>query len=391
MNANIKDYNSIQEAVDDCAQKGGGRVTVPKGDWNTGKIHLKSNIELRLEKGARLIFSHNPNDYLPVVFTRWEGAECYNYSPLIYAKDCKNIKITGEGTLYGNGEKWWDWKRKQGAAAKELVYAESNGVKVENRVYGNTEAALRPQFIQLINCTDILLEGFTITDGPQWTIHPVYCENITIRNLTVLTHGHNTDGLNPDSCKNVLIEGCTFDTGDDCIAINSGINEDGIRVNKPCENVEIRNCKMIGGHGAITIGSAVSGGVKNIYAHDCKMSGAMQGIRIKSMRGRGGYVDGARFENIEINDVTEQAIQITMFYSFSTVKPKSDTPTECKNIEISNIKGRGAKTGIEIIGLKEKLIENVRLQNIDLTAKSAMTLKDIQSITMDNVTVKEQK
>ena len=176
---------------------------------------------MHLEKGARITFSNVPEDYLPAVFTRWEGTECYNYSPLIYAKDAEDVSITGEGTLYGNGESWWPWKKLQQQAADRLSGEACDGVPVEKRVYGTREAALRPSFIQFIHCKDVLLSDFMITDGPQWTIHPVYCENVVVRGVTVETKGPNTDGLNPDSCENVLIEDCHFCTGDDCVAINS--------------------------------------------------------------------------------------------------------------------------------------------------------------------------
>ncbi len=383
--------SEIQEAVNACDEAGGGTVVVPRGKWKSGAIHLKSNINLYLEDGAVIEFSGNPSDYLPIVFTRWEGMECYNYSPLIYANGCENIAVTGKGTLIGGGQSWWHWKEKQQRAAEELCYAELNGIPVESRIFGTENAALRPSFIQPVNCKNVLLEGFTVKDGPQWTIHPVYCENVTVRNVNVLTKGPNTDGLNPDSCRDVLIESCTFDTGDDCIAINSGMNEDGWRVNHPCENIEIRDCTMSGGHGAVVIGSAISGGVKNIYAHDCKISGTMQGIRLKSMRGRGGYVDGAKFCNMEISDVTEQAIQINMFYEFSTVVPKTSTPSDFCNIEIRNVRGRNAKTGIQIKGLPEHKLKNITLENIDITAENAVEFSNTQNIKIKNVTIRDNK
>lgn len=262
---------SIQDVIDECSRAGGGTVIVPGGQWHTGPLHLRSHTHLHFEDGAVVIFSDTPEDYLPVVFTRWEGMECYNYSPLIYANDCTDIAVTGAGRLIGNGQKWWHWKKRQQKAANELCYAEYDNIPVSERIYGTREAALRPSYLQPINCKNVLIDGITLEDGPQWTIHPVYCENVIIRNTKVCTTGHNTDGLNPDSCRNVLIENCDFSTGDDCIAINSGMNEDGWRVNRPCENVIIRNCTMSGGHGAVVIGSAVSGGVRNIYAHNCRI------------------------------------------------------------------------------------------------------------------------
>lgn len=382
---------AVQAAVDKCSQSGGGRVTVPQGTYKTGKIHLSSNVELHLEEGSVLSFSSVPEDYLPVVFTRWEGMECYNYSPLIYANGCRNIAVTGKGRLVGNGSAWWSWKSLQGRAAEELCYAQSNGIPPNERVYGTREAALRPSFIQPVNCRNVLLEGFTVEDGPQWTIHPVYCENVIVRNVRVSTHGHNTDGLNPDSCRNVLIEGCVFDTGDDCIAVNSGMNEDGWRVGRPCENIEIRDCEMNGGHGAIVIGSAMSGGVRNVYAHDCVINGTMQGVRLKSMRGRGGYIDGVRIENIEINNVTDAAVQINMFYEYSTVMPKSDAAPELRNVEIRNIKGRNAGTGIFIKRLPERELENVTLENIELTADNAVVCSDDTVMKVKNIRIEERK
>lgn len=379
--------NAIQQAVEQCGENGGGTVLIPDGEWHTGPIHLRSNVHIRLEENAVLYFSQKFSDYLPVVFTRWEGMECYNYSPLVYANGCENISIAGKGKLIGGGEAWWHWKNLQQSAAEELCYAQSNGIPVERRVYGTEEAALRPSFIQPINCKEVTFSDFTIIDGPQWTIHPVYCENVTVKNVTVSTKGPNTDGLNPDSCKKVLIEGCTFQTGDDCIAINSGMNEDGWRVNRPSEDIEIRNCTMNGGHGGIVIGSAMSGGVRHVYAHDCNIRGTMQGIRLKSMRGRGGFVDGAVFDRIEINDVSEQAVQINMFYEFSTVLPKSDKPSDFKGIEIKNVHGGSMGVGIQIRGLPEHRLKNIVLENISLKAENAFVCENVERISLKNVEV----
>jgi len=359
----------IQNVINQCAEKGGGKISIPEGIWYSGPLHLKSNIELHLCKNAVIEFSDIPEDYLPTVFTRWEGMECYNYSPLIYAKDCENISITGKGKLIGNGQAWWNWKQYQGTAANELCYAERNGIPVEERVYGTRAAALRPSFIQFINCRQIILNDFIIIDGPQWTIHPVYCENVKIEGIDVITTGHNTDGINPDSCKNVWIENCVLETGDDCIAINSGMNEDGWRVNKPCTDISITNCTMNGGHGAIVIGSGMSGGVEKIYASDCTIKNTMQGIRIKSMRGRGGYVKNVRFENIKIEDTTEEAIQVSMLYPYSTVNPVNPIPPVFENIVLRNISGSSKKQAKIIRGLEDSCINNLCMENITIETK----------------------
>ena len=381
----VSEDSTIQETIDKCAQSGGGTVIVPAGEWHTGPLHLCSNMHLCFEDGATLSFSDNPEDYLPVVFTRWEGMECYNYSPLIYARDCENLKVTGNVKLMGSGESWWHWKQLQQEAANELCYAEANHIPVSERVYGTTQAALRPSFLQFINCRKILIDGPTFIDGPQWTLHPVYCEDVIIRNTKIYTNGHNTDGLNPDSCKNVLIEDCDFCTGDDCIAINAGMNEDGWRVNRACENVIIRNCTMSGGHGAVVIGSAVSGSVRNIYAHDCKVKNTMQGIRLKSMRGRGGVVENITFENFEINNLSNEAIQINMFYEFSTVVPKTDTPSEFKNITIRNVEGKGNHVAVMLRGLPEMKLKDIKLEKIALNAEKYLVCEDVDGLILKDV------
>lgn len=382
---------AIQKAINVCAAQGGGSVVVGAGDWKTGPLHLTDHIHLVLEKGAKLIFSDKPDDYLPVVFTRWEGTECYNYSPLIYAKDVEDISISGAGTLYGNGPSWWGWKQLQQPAADALYRAASEKTPVNQRVYGTQKAALRPSFIQFINCKDVALSDFTIQDGPQWTIHPVYCKNVVVRNVTVDTNGHNTDGLNPDSCEDVLIEDCCFSTGDDCIAINSGLNEDGWRVGKPCRNITIRKCVVNGGHGGVVIGSAMSGGVENILMEDCDIRNTMQGIRLKSMRGRGGYVKNVEVRNITIHDVTDQAIQINMFYESSTVQPKTNTAPIFDDIVIENVTGTSRGLGVQIKGLPEQKLQNVTLKNIHLIAADAMTCSDVEGLTMENVQIDKEK
>lgn len=381
----------ITQAINRCAELGGGTIRIPSGLWISGPIHFKSNVRLHLEEGAVISFITSYESYLPVVFTRWEGMECYNYTPLIYAKDCENIAITGSGKLLGNGEAWWGWKKKQQEAATDLCYAQCNGVEVEKRIYGTEKSALRPSFLQPINCKKVLIEGITIENGPQWTIHPVYCEDVIVRGVKIKTEGPNTDGLNPDSCNNVLIEDCEFNTGDDCIAINSGMNEDGWRVNKPCRNIIIRRCKMMGGYGGIVIGSGMSGGVENVYVNECQISGTMQGIRMKSMRGRGGYVKNITIEDVSINNVSREAVQINMFYEYSTVMPQRDTPPDFHNITIKNIDGKGAKTAVEMKGLPERKLKQIKLNHIHLEACEAFVCSDVEDLDMHQIQIRKTK
>lgn len=359
-----KEYRSIQEAINVCAADGGGIVTIPEGIFHTGPLQLASGVCLHMEKGCTIVFSGQKEEYLPPVFTRWEGIECENYRPLLYARNCRKIGITGEGTLIGNGSSWWDWKDRQGDGAQALYEDSVRNVPVSLRGLRTEKRFLRPQFIELIDCRDVLLADFTVKDGPQWTIHPVYCENCIIKGVHVETSGPNTDGLNPDSCQNMQIDDCDFCTGDDCIAINAGLNEDGWRVGIPCENIEVRNCRMRGGHGALTIGSAVSGGVRNIWMHDCRIAGTMQGIRVKSMRGRGGYVKDILFENIEMENVTGDGVQISQFYEFSTVMPKTLVPSAFENIRIQNVKGNCAGSAVNVKELSEQPIKGLELKNV---------------------------
>lgn len=361
------DPDCIQRAIDRCPEDG-GTVVVPAGTWQSGPLRLKSNLTLWLEEGAVIRFRTVMEDYLPPVFTRWEGVECFNYSPLIYARNCENITIAGRGTLDGQGAAWWPWKKLQQAAADRLCRAESLHIPVEERRFGTREAALRPSFLQLIDCTGVRLEDFTILDGPQWTVHPVYCKNVTARGLTVRTKGPNTDGFNPDSCENVLIEDCSFQTGDDCIAVNSGLGEDGWRVNRPCSHVEIRNCRFLGGHAAVAVGSGMSGGVEDLWVHDCRMENVERGIRVKSIRGRGGYVRHLRFENLAVSETQKEAIQVSMNYDASTSAPVSDAAPEFSGFSFRNIAGSSRTVGVSLTGLPESPIRDLTLENVKIEA-----------------------
>jgi polygalacturonase len=377
--------DAFQRTIVACHRAGGGVVLIPAGAWATGPIHLRSDVNLCLEKDALVRFSTRFSDYLPVVFTRWEGIECYNYSPLIYARGCENIAVTGEGTFDGQGEAWWHWKKLQQNAAKTLYDAEFDGVSVEKRVYGAEEAALRPQFLQSISCRNVLVEGVMFLNGPMWTIHPVYCENVLVRNVNVDTEGPNTDGLNPDSCRNVLVEDCAFSTGDDCIAINSGMNEDGWRVGRPCENIVIHNCHMSEGHGAVSIGSGMSGGVRNVYVYDCHFTGGDQGIRLKSMRGRGGFVERVYFEGIYMANLRCEAIVLDMFYGSSTAASRSDAAPAFRDIRIRDVICESARAAVVIRGLPEQPIERVMLEDLHLNAVGGIRCQDIDDLTVSDV------
>jgi polygalacturonase len=305
---------AFRKAIDACNQAGGGKVIVPAGAYLTGPIHLKSNVDLDLGRDATIRFSTDPKSYLPVVFTRYEGTEVMNYSPFIYALGQENIAITGEGTLDGQGSKaiWYSWKRIPDPS--ELVAMGDRGVPVAQRVFGESHH-LRPYFIQPIRCQNVLIQGVHIIDSPMWVITPLYCTNVTVIGVNVDTQGPNTDGCDPDSCTDVLIKDCHFSDGDDCIAIKSGRDVDGRRVNIPSRNIVIQNCVFKDGHGGVTVGSETSGGVENIFAENCQFDSPNLDIalRLKTGMTRGGYIRDVYIRNCAVTSA-RTGIGMTMRY-----------------------------------------------------------------------------
>ncbi|WP_419999037.1 glycoside hydrolase family 28 protein [Streptomyces boninensis] len=316
---------AIRDAIAACAAAGGGRVVVPPGTYLTGAIHLRDRIDLHLADGATLRFSRDPAAYLPAVYTRYEGMECYNYSPLVYAHGRRNIALTGRGVLDGRADDthWWDWSKGENGgpspdsyAKKQLIAWADQGVPVEQRVFGDGHH-LRPNMIQFYDCRDVLIEGVTVKDSPMWNIHPVLCRNVTVRDVTVESpNGPNNDGCNPESCAYVHIKDCTFNTGDDCIAFKSGRDADGRRVNVPCHHALVEGCEMQDGHGGVTIGSEMSGGVRDILARDCVMDSPQldRALRLKSNPLRGGYMTGIAFRDITVGTVADAVLEIALNY-----------------------------------------------------------------------------
>ena len=384
----MKNTGSFAEAITACVRAGGGRVLVPKGKWFTGPIHLKSNIELHLAEGAEIIFSDRFEDYLPVVLGRVGGIDLYNYSPLIYARDCQNVAVTGPGKLNGNAEAWWPWAKRE---TREFFEMGAAGVPVDQRVFGTPEAAIRPSFLCLVNCRNVLLEGFTIGSGPNWTIHPIYCENVIIRRVDVVTDGPNNDGIDPDSCKNVLIEHCRFDTGDDCVVLKSGYNEDGWRVGRPTENVVMRYCSSKRGHGGLVIGSEMSGDVRNVYMHDCTFEGTDRAVRIKSRRGRGGVVENIWARDLKVKDMQYEAVIMNLVYGSDKKEAKTEKAPIFRNITIRNLDCDGAPTAILLRALEDAPIENVRFENITISSKKGIVCDNIKEVVFENVQVTPQQ
>lgn len=372
----MKCTEAIRRAIAACSQAGGGRVVVPRGDFLTGAIHLQSRVDLHLAKGATLRFSRDPKDYLPVVFSRWEGTECMNYSPFIYAFEQENIAVTGSGTLDGQAdcEHWWAWKGKSGCGWEKgqpnqapdraaLHKLGESRTPVRERIFGAGHY-LRPQFIQPYRSRNVLLEGVRIRNSPMWEIHPVLCRNVIVRDVDISTHGPNNDGCDPESCADVLIENCTFDTGDDCIAIKSGRNGDGRRVAAPCENLIVRNCAMKDGHGGVSIGSEVSGGVRNVIVRDCKMSSPNleRALRIKTNSYRGGVIENIWFRGVTAGQVADEAVQIDFFYEEGEGGP---FPPVVRNIFISGLRSERSAAALSLRGYASSPIRNVHVSHCD--------------------------
>jgi hypothetical protein len=379
--------HAIKQAIAACGQAGGGRVVIPKGTWFTGPIHLASNVNLHIEDGATVRFSDDPQQYLPPVFVRWAGQECFNFSPLIYARDCSNIAITGRGTLLGQGQKWWRWQKAEQRINARLYQMVVDGVPVEQRRFGSVDEPLRPQFILAINCTDVLLEDFTIAQGgPLWTVHVAYCQNVCIRGLEIdAAEGPNNDGIVIDSSRSVVIEDCDLASSDDCVSLKSGMNEDGWRVNKPTENVIVRRVRATKGQGGMTIGSDMSGGVRNVFVHDCAFDGPHVGIRFKAARGRGGVVEDVYVQDIEMGRIGGDAIQLTTEYK-SFAKPDGKAPV-FRNIRIRNVTCKDAATAARMVGLPDAPLRDFILQNITIAAQEGLYCASANGIHLLDVRV----
>ena len=360
----VDNTQAFKSAIQACHDAGGGRVVVPAGIFLSGPIHLKSRVNLHVSEGATIRFTANTAAYMPVVFTRFECIELMSYSAPIYAFEQTDIAITGKGTLDGQGEVWHRWIKRWDVDIRTLVKMAKDNVPVAERVFGEGHK-LRPNFIQPVRCNNVLIEGVRVINSPMWTLNPVYCTNVTVRGVTVETDGPNTDGCNPDSCTDVLIENCVFSNGDDCIAIKSGRDEDGRRVNIPSENIVIRDCVFKNGHGGVTMGSETAGGIRNVFAERCQFDSPDldMAMRFKTNPARGGYI-----ENIFLRDCTvktaKYGIHITKKYGAGVTKD-GDTDPAVRNIGISNSKfGTLTKGAIFVQGFSaDKIVTDVRIEN----------------------------
>ncbi|MGZ8412995.1 MAG: glycoside hydrolase family 28 protein [Gemmatirosa sp.] len=363
---------AIRRAIDGCHAAGGGRVVVPAGRFLTGPVHLRSNVNLHVRKDATLAFSQDPRAYLPAVLTRWEGMELMGYSPLVYAFEQTNVAVTGEGTLDGQADTthWWPWKGgkedgwREGMPTQKperdrLMAMVEAGTPVAQRVFAE-DSKLRPQFIQPYRCRNVLIEGVTILRSPMWEIHPVLCTNVTVRGVRIETHGPNNDGCDPESCRDVLIEDCYFDTGDDCIAIKSGRNADGRRIGVPSENIVIRNCRMKDGHGGVTIGSEISGGVRNVFAERCQMDSRNldRALRFKNNAMRGGVLEHVYMRDVTVGTVADAVLSVDLYYEEGQQGPFVPV---VRDVELLRVTSRKSRYGLYMRAYAKSEISDVRV------------------------------
>jgi len=377
-NSSSDNTQSIKKAIQECAKDGGGIVVVPKGKYLTSAIHLESNVNLHLEEGAELLFSTNPKDFLPLVHTTFEGTECMNYSPLIYAYKKTNVAVTGKGTINGqaNNDNWWSWcgkdtygwkagMPKQQKDIENLMAMAEKGIAVSDRIFGENHY-LRPNFVEFFECTNVLIKDIKVINAPFWVLHPMKSTNVIVDGVSINSHGPNNDGCDPEYSKNVNIKNCTFNTGDDCIAIKAGRDADGRRVGIKTENIIVQNCKMYDGHGGVTIGSEMSAGVSNVYVENCVMSSPNLdvAIRLKTNSKRGGLIENFYVRNIEIGEVNEAVLKVDMFYSVHGNQEGKFIP-RIENISLENVKVKyGGKYSILAIGHKDSKIKNITFNNV---------------------------
>lgn len=379
-------HEAINLAITVCNQNGGGTVVIPDSTYLTGPITMLSNVNLHFEDGARLKFATDPNLYYPAVLTRWEGIDCYNARPLIYAYGAENIALTGKGTLDGQGENtWWPqcgarrfgWKpgmvsqsgtdgdKTKGPRARLLQWGEQQ-VPVYQRVF-TPEDGMRPQFVNFYRCNRVLIEDITLLNSPFWVLHPLFCDDLIVRRVTVINDGPNGDGCDPESCNRVLIEDCVFQTGDDCIAIKSGRNMDGRKWNVPSQNIVVRGCKMKDGHGGIVVGSEISGGYRNLYVEDCEMDSPHldRVVRIKTNSCRGGIIENIYVRNIKVGQCAEAVLRINLDYEANEQCFRGNNPI-VRNVYLENVNCEKSKIGVYLLGVQDECnVYNINVKNCE--------------------------
>jgi polygalacturonase len=427
-----KNTEIFRKAIDSCSNSGGGVIIVPAGIWLTGPIILKSNVNLHLERGALIQFTKDFNDY-PLIETTYEGQGQYRCISPVYGRNIQNIAITGNGVIDGggeawrpvkkykltdqqwkelissggvvekNGRTWWPCEQAMNGAA-ELRRLSQNGKELTKEDYMKVRDFLRPVMVSLINCKNVLLDGVTFQNSPAWNIHPLMCENLILRNINVRNpwYSQNGDGIDIESCKNVILYNSTFDVGDDGICVKSGRDEFGRKRGIPTENLIVADCIVFHGHGGFTIGSEMSGGVKNIKVSNCNFIGTDVGLRFKSTRGRGGVVENIFINNIYMKDIATSAVNFNLYYGGRALTEEKsaeeysksqkeievdETTPSFRDIYLDSIYCIGAKDAVVLQGLPEMPLKNIGLKNLVMTAENGISMFDVDGIKIDNAEI----
>lgn len=353
---------AVLEAIDACSAAGGGRVVVPCGSWRSeGPIHLRSRVELHLEPGCYIKFSPQPALYLPVVATRWEGVNILGYSPAIYGYELEDVAITGGGVIDGGAEVWNTYRQHQRPAQERVRTDAGNGVPLQQRVYGE-QSFLRPSMCQLVRSNRVLIEGVTFINASFWMVHPVYCRDVTIRGICCDSMFINNDGIDIDSCADVLIEECVVRSGDDGIAMKSGRDKDAWDTGLPTRDVVIRNCAIPEALHGFAVGSEMSGGVENVFVHNCEIGHIREeAIQFKSNRDRGAYIRHVRLENVSVERAGGHFVFFTNDYHGYR---GGNAPTQLHDITLTNASCGYAANAIHMHGLAEQPLRNIVLRNL---------------------------
>jgi polygalacturonase len=395
----VADFGAVADGVTDnttaiaatiaaaCAA-GGGVVVIPPGTWATGPVHLRSRIELRVSDGATLLFATDPAAYRPTVYSRWQGIELMNYSPLIYAFGQSDIAVTGGGVLDGQAStaNWWAWKA-QGDADFTVFEATVNaGLPVAQR--DGTQYHFRPAFIEPYRCERVLIEGVTVRNSPFWHLHPTLCTDVTVHGVTVDSSGPNTDGCDPESCDRVLIAGVSFNCGDDCIAIKSGRNADGRRVNVPSQDIVVQECTFANGHGGVTVGSEMTGGVRNVYARDLTMTsaGLQSGHRLKTNSVRGGFIENTNIWRASVTAIGGPLLLIDFNYGEGNT---GSFPPAVSGITLSKWTVTSATQGWDIIGYATDPVGTATLRDVTIASPlaKANVASNVTRLILDDVVI----
>ncbi len=390
---------AINEAMLHVSKNGGGKVVVPAGQYFSKPITMQSNVNLHIEKGARINFTDKIEDFLPVVFTRIEGVRCYSLRPLIYGSNLENVAITGEGVLNGNGQWWWQsderknkgGARASGAASGDLINMAAAGVPIEERVFDTEESGMRPYFLQILYCKNLLIEGVRFINSPFWCVCPTFSENVIIRNISFLSpkESHNTDSVDIDSCKNVLVEGVRVDcSSDDGVVIKSGRDIDGIEANWPTENVLVRNCEFHCSGGTVAIGSETSGGIRNVYIHDIISDDCSNVVNIKTAPGRGNVIEDIVIENVKSNRSISSVTITSQYWLKNGEETSFENMPTVRNILYKNIEIGLCWNGLRVLGYEKYPLKNIHLENVKIGCISTTAMVEhVDGMHFNNVEV----